>query len=152
MREHTEALAPPRALWVPFILGRPFGVPNDAGFQRGVLLAALKLLEREDGPVLEAYPLDAPAGVLTAAPEGLACPVSFPRLQTEGSLPQNLADEVEQLQAWHNVAAAHRARSTLGVTGLSVAQIVHYLQAWLGSGGGAAPARYREDISAGEAL
>ena len=44
VREHTAAMNPPRALWVPFILGRPFGVPNDPAFQRRVLLAVLGLL------------------------------------------------------------------------------------------------------------
>lgn len=149
MREHTAALAPPRALWVPFILGRPFGVPNDAAFQRGVLLAALRLLERENGPLLEDYPLDAPAGVLTAPPQGLACPVSFPTPKAQGTLPERLADEVSQLLAWHGVAVAHRGRTTLGVTGLSPLEIANYLKAWLG--GNAAP-RYRADISEGDAL
>ena len=33
VRVHTENIKPPRALWVPFELGRPFGVPNDSDFQ-----------------------------------------------------------------------------------------------------------------------
>mgnify|MGYP003335126148 CR=1 FL=1 len=45
IREHTEAIRPPRALWVPFELGRPFAVPHDAAFQRRVLIAVLRLLE-----------------------------------------------------------------------------------------------------------
>ena len=45
VREHTERIVPPRALWVPFEFGRPLGVPGDADFQRRVLVAALKLLE-----------------------------------------------------------------------------------------------------------
>ena len=32
IREHTEAISPPRAMWVPFIMGRPFSVPNDPEF------------------------------------------------------------------------------------------------------------------------
>jgi len=32
IREQTAAIRPPRALWVPFMLGRPFGVPNDPAF------------------------------------------------------------------------------------------------------------------------
>jgi len=149
VREHTEALAPPRALWVPFILGRPFGVPNDAAFQRGVLVAALKLLERENGPLLEEYPLDAPAGVLTEPPEGLACPVSFPVKRREGSIADRLAGEVSQLLAWHDTAVKHRGRTTLGVTGLSSTQLSDYLEGWLDGG---APQRYRTDISEGDAL
>jgi hypothetical protein len=60
IREHTEAIKPPRALWVPFDLGRPFAVPHDAAFQRRVLLAVLQLLEAPSGPVLADYPEPAP--------------------------------------------------------------------------------------------
>ena len=48
----VEKTRPPRALMVPFMLGRPLGEPNDVPFQRRVLLQALRLLERTDGPVL----------------------------------------------------------------------------------------------------
>ena len=52
---------PPRAVMTPFMLGRPLGEPNDAAFQRRVLLQALRLLERTDGPViLEHFPDDNP--------------------------------------------------------------------------------------------
>ena len=61
IRPQTEKTKPPRALWVPFELGRPFGPPSDAVFQLRVVLAALKLLERQDGPVLiEDFPDDDP--------------------------------------------------------------------------------------------
>jgi len=47
---------------VPFMLGRPLGEPNDIPFQRRVLLQALRLLERTDGPViLEDFPDDNPS-------------------------------------------------------------------------------------------
>ena len=59
IREHTETIKPPRALWVPFELGRPFGVPNDSEFQRSVLEHALDLLERSSGAVLEDFPEEA---------------------------------------------------------------------------------------------
>ena len=60
IRPQTENTKPPRALWVPFELGRPFGPPSDAAFQRRVI-AALRLLERADGPVLiEDFPDDDP--------------------------------------------------------------------------------------------
>jgi hypothetical protein len=48
----VEKTRPPRGLMLPFMLGRPLGEPNDAAFQRRVLLQALHLLERSDGPVL----------------------------------------------------------------------------------------------------
>src|SRR3954465_10073527 len=52
IRPQAENTKPPRALWVPFELGRPLGPPSDPAFQKRVLLAALGLLERHDGPVL----------------------------------------------------------------------------------------------------
>lgn len=58
IREHTTTMRPPRALWVPFPLGRPFGAPDDPALQRRTLLAALKLLEADAGPVLDDFPVD----------------------------------------------------------------------------------------------
>ncbi len=52
VRPQAEKTRPPRALWTTSQLGRPLGEPGDAPFQRRVLLAALGLLERTDGPVL----------------------------------------------------------------------------------------------------
>ncbi len=58
----VEKTRPPRALMTPFILGRPFGEPNDPAFQDRVLRMALGLLERTDGPViLEHFTEDAPS-------------------------------------------------------------------------------------------
>jgi len=149
VREHTEALAPPRALWVPFMLGRPFGVPDDAVFQRKVVLAALQLLERETGPVLADFPEDAPHAGLSEASPNLVCPVSFPRLTAEGSLAERLVDEVAQLEAWHELAVKHRGRTTLGVTGLEPAEIAAYLASWLSE---RPQGSYRADVSAADAL
>ncbi len=58
----VEKTRPPRAVMTPFMLGRPFGEPNDPAFQRRVLMQALALLERTDGPViLEHFPDDNPS-------------------------------------------------------------------------------------------
>jgi hypothetical protein len=52
----------PRAVMLPFILGRPLGEPDDCPFQRRVLMQALRLLKRTDGPVLlEYFPDDNPS-------------------------------------------------------------------------------------------
>ncbi|MGB1538895.1 MAG: selenoprotein B, partial [Pseudomonadales bacterium] len=53
IRENTASMQPPRALWVSFPLGRPLGKPGDPAFQHRVISAALDLLNRNDGPVLE---------------------------------------------------------------------------------------------------
>ena len=48
----VEKTRPPRAVMTPFMLGRPLGEPNDVAFQGRVLMQALGLLERSDGPVI----------------------------------------------------------------------------------------------------
>ncbi|MEO8858353.1 MAG: hypothetical protein ABI343_15330, partial [Burkholderiaceae bacterium] len=131
IREHSVAMKPPRALWVPFMLGRPLGVPNDPAFQRRVMLSALQLLERESGPVLEDFPDEAPYADLGEVEEAQNCPVSFSRLRSDGSLGERLIDEIAQLQAWHEVAVKHNGRTTLGVTGLSPLALGRFLDAWL---------------------
>ena len=81
VRENTEALAPPRALWVTFPFGRPLGKPGDPAFQHKVIAAALDLLNRPSGPVLEDFPYDAPSVEVASSP---ACPVSFPKPGVDG--------------------------------------------------------------------
>ena len=51
IRPQAENTKPPRALWVPFELGRPFGPPNDPAFQKRVFLTALGMLVEDGGPV-----------------------------------------------------------------------------------------------------
>jgi len=150
VREHTAAIRPPRALWVPFMLGRPLGVPGDAEFQRRVVTAALRLFERQRGPVLEDYPEDAPAAVIAAEDmEGMACPISFAGVVTAASLPAQVIDEISQLRSWYDIALARRGRTTLGAAGASVEDLVQFLGAWIN---GAAPPPYRADLPPANAL
>jgi hypothetical protein len=116
IREHTEAIRPPRALWVPFMLGRPFGVPNDAAFQTRVLCAVLKLLEAPAGPMLADYPEDAPA--VAGDAQGVACPVSFAQEARE-NVGSAFVREVEELQPWHDRARERRGHSMVGLSKMS---------------------------------
>ena len=62
VRPQAEKTRPPRALWTTSQLGRPLGEPGDVAFQRRVVMAALALLERTDGPViLEDFTEDPPS-------------------------------------------------------------------------------------------
>jgi len=117
VREHTAVINPPRALWVPFILGRPFGVPNDAAFQRRVLLAVLGLLEAKSGPVLEEYAEDAPRPP-DQEMEGFACPFSLGRSPEDDGLAAALQREIAELVPWHELAQRVRGRTTAGLSGL----------------------------------
>lgn len=132
MRDNTERMRPPRFLWVPFELGRPFGAPNDPAFQTRVLRAALALLERPDGPViLEDFPDDAPGGA-AADMTGWTCPIPLPKppaaAEIEGSemLAAVLA-EIARLAPWHALAAETRGRSTFGLSGIGIEAAARFL-------------------------
>jgi hypothetical protein len=113
VREHTEVVRPPRALWVTFELGRPLGVPDDPAFQGRVLRAALAMLERTDGPLIVDYPEEAP-GELDLS--GWACPIALAPRPVD-----TLLAEIGRLVTWYDRAVARRGRTTVGMSGLSVA-------------------------------
>jgi len=128
IREHTEAIHPPRALWVPFILGRPFGVPNDTAFQEGVLLAVLRLLEEPSGPVLVDYPEDAPVSADDVGAQ--VCPVSFSGV-VDDDLGASLTREVEELMPWYDLARSRRGRTTVGLSGIKIEDAARMLGSFL---------------------
>ncbi len=129
VREHTEAIRPPRALWVPFELGRPFGVPDNPEFQMRVLLGALNLLEAGSGPVLADFPEEAPASSSEAVLP--ACPVSFPQPEEQLSpIERLLADfraEALQMRTWFDLARERKGRTTSGTTGHELEETVDFL-------------------------
>ncbi|MCB1025226.1 MAG: hypothetical protein KDB79_12595, partial [Acidobacteria bacterium] len=55
LREITEIIKPPRALFVPFKLGFPLGAANHRALQQRVIGSALRLFNRNDTPVLENF-------------------------------------------------------------------------------------------------
>lgn len=125
IREHTEIIQPPRALWVSFPLGRPLGNPNDAEFQKDVLHHTLSLLERETGPVLEDYPHDAEESKTEQAP--MACPVNFARPAAEQNsleeMLQKFRQELDLMQTWYTLACEKKGHSTAGVSNLTPDEI-----------------------------
>ena len=136
VREHTEQIRPPRALWVPFPLGRPLGVPRNPDFQRRVLTAALELLKAEEGPVLVEFPDDAPADspALEDEMEGLACPVPMSRPlehEDEDDLAMGLECELAQLDPWYDLSVEIRGRTTVGASGLDIREVARYVLAIL---------------------
>ena len=129
LREHTEAIRPPRALWATFELGRPFGAPNRPGLQKRILKAALALLEEEAGPVLFDFPEEATpvsGDNPEAALDGLACPVDFGAGREEG-LAAAFRREAAQLGDWYRMAKERVGRTTFGLSGFSPEELVQFL-------------------------
>ena len=129
LREHVEKMQPPRALWVPYPLGRPFGPPNDATVQTRVLRQALELLEAESGPVL----VDAmePADDVKEAISWV-CPVSF-AVKSEGphDIKTRVADEVAALKPWYELGLERRGRTTVGLASISVDESASLLTSYI---------------------
>ena len=120
IREHTEKIKPPRALWVPFEFGRPIGVPGDPAFQTRVVTAALELIDAPSGPALMDYPEDAPP---VEGPATLVCPVSFTLPESDDSnaakLTAKLLEEITLMRPWYDRAVDNRQRTTVGVSGMA---------------------------------
>ena len=117
IRLHAELSRPPRALWVPFELGRPFGAPLDPVFQTRVLRRALALLERDDGPVLlEDFEDDEPGRC--GDPDWRA-----PDLTQA----DDLLAEVAALRPIYNAGVRASGRSTVGVSKLEPEVAAEYI-------------------------
>ncbi len=152
IREHTEVISPPRAMWVPFIMGRPFGVPNDPAFQRRVLLAVLRLLEAPAGPLIVDYPEEAPQPAAADAGEEMepfACPVNFGRAPADLGLAASIQREIAELTPWHDMTRKKRGNSKASLSGLTPAAAAQFVTDFIDDPG---IASYRPDLPIDTAL
>jgi hypothetical protein len=122
VRPQAENTRPPRALWVPFELGRPIGPPSDAAFQKRVILAALGLLEaKKQASLIVDFPDDDPR---EASDPGWRAP--SPPAPVEA-----FEAEMQALAPLYAQSCTERARSTVGLSGLPPAEFGAYIAAWL---------------------
>jgi hypothetical protein len=125
IRPQAERTKPPRALWVPFELGRPIGPPDDAAFQRRVILAALGLL---GAPKAASLIVDFPDDDPREAPDDDWRPPISPALDLNID---TLEDELRALAPAYAQSCTRRERSTVGLSGLSPAACGEFMAAWL---------------------
>jgi hypothetical protein len=126
IREHTEKLKPPRALWVPFPFGLPLGHVVGVAEQRAVLDALLALLDESDGPVLRDF-----GGDLAPGETGTA-------IQASGVEPvavtPDLADEVTTMRRYWEQWSDRAGRTAVGVSGVAPVKfrgVVRFLEAYV---------------------
>ena len=116
VREHIVKMRPPRALWVPFELGRPFGTPGDGGLQRRVLQASLALLDKTlTAPHLEEFNEEAPIHDDSNW--------HFPGSLDNGGV---LAEAASVMPIWR-LARERIGRSTVGISGLPPQSAVEFI-------------------------
>jgi hypothetical protein len=125
IRPQAERTRPPRALWVPFELGRPIGPPSDAAFQRRVILAALGLLNAAKA---ESLIVDFPDDDPREAPDHSWRPPISPALDQNAD---TLEEELLALAPAYAQSCTRRGRSTVGLSGLAPAACGAFMAAWL---------------------
>jgi hypothetical protein len=125
VREHTEKVKPPRALFVPFPFGHALGRADDAALQHRVLRAALDLLLEPAGPVLRDFPDDAEPGAEPPAP-----------VQASAIKPTAVADDaatearrmLDQHAQWLERSGGRTALGLSGVARAALPGLVPFLQ------------------------
>jgi hypothetical protein len=110
VREHVEKVKPPRALFVPYPFGYALGKPNDAELQHRVIAAALELVEKPQGPVLEEFPEDE---IPDNLPQSSGVARSSAREMTDA------ADEIAGLRSFYERwVDEHDGRTAVGLSGV----------------------------------
>ena len=120
VREHVVAMRPPRALWVPFELGRPFAAPKRADLQRRILGEALAMLDLGPGPLLNEF--DAPESRSADDPDWRP-PVGLDR--------RSLEAEARQVAEIWSALVQRNGRTTVGISGFSPPQAVAFVDRYL---------------------
>lgn len=116
-------MRPPRTLLVPFELGRPLGLPNDARLQSDVLLSALRLCKRTDVPVIESYDCEPDRYQSDSDLSAWACPVHFDA-ETEVS---QVISELRLLRPWYQRSLGQRGNTAVGLSDLDIEDCVNML-------------------------
>ena len=118
VREHTEKVKPPRALFVPFPLGHALGRPNDPVLQHRVLRAALDLLGEPAGPVLRDFPDGAEPGDQPAEPAQAS------GVSASAQVPADPALETTQMRQYHEQwLARNGGRTAFGLAGIPATRL-----------------------------
>lgn len=121
VREHVVKMSPPRALWVPFEMGRPFATPNDVELQQRVLKAALALLDEPTSePLLQDFAEES---------SDLQGDLNW---EYPGKLDADsvIAEALSVLPIWHK-AQTRINRTSFGISGFSPEAAIEFIHRYL---------------------
>lgn len=127
VREHTAAVKPPRALFVPFPFGSAFGRPHDAAGQLRVLRAALDLLAAPSGPVLRDCPDEEATDLVEPA-----APVQASAVTTT-AVAEDPALETSRMRRYHEQWVRRTGKTAVGLTRIPPTRfrgVVRFLEAY----------------------
>ena len=139
VREHTEKVKPPRALFVPFPFGHALGRPNDPALQHRVLAAALALLDEPAGPVLRDFPDEAERGEEPPAPTQASAVAPAARVPDDPA-----AETLNMLSHRAQWLATSSGRTAFGLAGVPLGRmgdVARFLQAFVAGGDADLPER-----------
>ena len=128
VREHTEKVKPPRAVYVPFPLGLPVGHPGNVPEQQAVLDLAFSMLDTPSGPVLFEYRDDRAAQEAGSPLQASDVDVSAAAREAD------LATEVTLMRRYWEQRFAVTGRSGVGLSGIPPQRfrgIVRFLEAFV---------------------
>ena len=132
VREHIEAIKPPRSLFLDFPMGRGMGKPNDPAFQKKVIRAAFDLFDTVKGPVIEDFPKVIP---VKNGRMGYALPPDLVlSVDDIGDVDVVLAEvtaEMAALRSDYDAAVAARGRTTVGASGLEIDELAPFVAGFL---------------------
>jgi hypothetical protein len=112
VREHTDKVKPPRALWVPYPYGRPLGAPDDPDLQHRIIRAAVDLFAASTGPVLAEFADSTEDGDLTL-------PQASDAVRPTSDVGVDVAFEVTTLRPYYEQwLAGHGGRTGVGLSGV----------------------------------
>ena len=125
VREHAEAVKPPRALTVPFPFGLALGRAEDPAYQHRVLRATLDLLAMDQTPVLAQWPEDETRPVKL---------VQASHVEHTGAAEGDPANELTKLRAfyerWLEVSGGRTGVGISGVPQRQFRKLVRFLEAY----------------------
>jgi hypothetical protein len=125
VREHTLAIKPPRALFVPFPFGSALGRADDPVIQHRVLRAALDLFDETAAPVLVDFPDEGGDRVRPAPLQASSVPV-------EDSIP-DVAMETTQIRRYYEQWIERQGKTMVGLSGVPPVRfrgVVRFLEAY----------------------
>ncbi len=128
VKEHLQAIKPPRALWLDFPMGRPLGKPNDPEYQKKIIRSAFDLFNESSGPVLRDFPDVIP---VKDGRMGYALPVDLVINKKDigniDLLVEEVKAEIKNLGPEYKKALSFRGRTTVGASEMMISDYIDYI-------------------------